>query len=155
MKYKKIIIFGLTGSGKTTLANKLSKILKIKSYCTDDLVYKRRWDIKVSEKEFKEKLNRIVKKDKWIIEGVYSKWMNQILKKADLVISLDIKKPILMKRVIKRSKKQNNSLKEILKLIYKIFRWNSKWYDRCKKYSKNFKQIKNDKEMEELIRKIK
>ena len=45
MGKNKIIIFGLTASGKTTLARKISKILKIKIYHTDDLAYKKKWKI--------------------------------------------------------------------------------------------------------------
>ena len=52
MGKNKIIIFGLTASGKTTLARKISKILKIKIYHTDDLAYKKKWSLKRTEKEF-------------------------------------------------------------------------------------------------------
>lgn len=155
MKYKRIVIFGLTASGKTTLAKSVSKILKIKVYHTDNLAYKRKWDIKSSEKEFKKELNKILKKDKWILEGVHSEWILKAVKQADLVIFLDKKKITMTKRALKRSKKNKDNLKQKLKLLYWIFRWGSKWYRKCEQYSKSFIELKNKEQINKFLKSLK
>ena len=55
----RLIIFGGTGSGKTTLAKHLSKKLKIPYYTTDQMVYKhpKSYKEKYSQKE-KEQFQR-------------------------------------------------------------------------------------------------
>ena len=62
--YKKIYIIGPVGSGKTTLARKLSKEYNIASYELDKIV----WDddngnIKRSDEEIKILFNEIITKD--------------------------------------------------------------------------------------------
>ncbi len=124
MKYKKIIVFGLTASGKTTLARKISQILKIKIYHTDNFAYIKKWTKKATEEEFMKKLKEAVKKEKWILEGVHSEWMSKAIKKADLVIFINPNKITLAKRVLKRSKKKGkDNSRARLKLIYWVYRW--------------------------------
>ena len=80
MKYNKILIVGGIGSGKTTLAKKISKILKMKYYEIDNIAYKRR-DVheKYKPNERDKKLKSIVKRKKWILEGFYDRsWVHPI-----------------------------------------------------------------------------
>ena len=155
MKYNKIIIFGLTASGKTTLAKKISKILKIKIYCTEDLVYKKKWTLKVTKEEFLKSLEKIIKKEKWIIEGVHSEWLSPALPKADLIIFTNPNKIIITKRGLKRSIQQKDNLKEILKILYWINRWGPNWYRKCKSKSKEFIEVKNNNQIKKLLEKLK
>lgn len=113
MIYKKILIVGGIGSGKTTLANKLSKKLKIKHYELDNIVYKRR-DIHEKNKPQTrdKKLKSIIKRKKWIMEGFHDRyWTHSIYKKSDIVIILNIKLSTLKLRIIKRFLKRNISFK--------------------------------------------
>ena len=166
MRYNKISILGGISSGKTTLANELSKILNIKSYELDNVAYKRR-DIhkKSSPDERDKKLKTILKKNKWIIEGFYSRpWTYPIYKQADIIILLNVESSTTKRRVItrflkrkfllKKNKKTNKSFKTMLHLLNYI---RKKEYDKrldslnkiTKKYGRKLtilndkKQIKN------------
>ena len=86
MKHNKIFIIGTMGSGKTTLAERLSKELKIRHYGLDDVYYSKKYTKKRKEDVRERKLNELLKKKKWIIEGVFNNWTEEIFKKADLVI---------------------------------------------------------------------
>ncbi len=105
-KLKKIHILGTSGSGKTFLSKKLSKLLKIKVYDLDDIFWlrkgARKYDIKRNKKERNRLLKEIIKKKKWIIEGCYSSWIEDSIKKSDLVIWLDPPFYILVYRLILR-----------------------------------------------------
>jgi len=157
MKIHKIIVFGLTASGKTTFARKLSNVFHIKIYHTDDFAYKKKWTVKSTKKEFAKKLNKILLKKEWIIEGVHSEWILSAIKKADLVIFLNPHKIIMVRRALKRSKlkrREKDTFKQKLKLIYWIFRWGPKWYRKFDKFSKQFIEINTDEEKQTLLKKL-
>jgi len=110
MKFKRIHIIGVSGSGKTFLAKRLSKFLKIKVYDLDDIFWKRKgarkYDVKRDERERARLLKRIVKRDKWIIEGCYSSWVDDSIKRSNLVIWLNPPFHILSYRLISRFMKR-------------------------------------------------
>lgn len=155
MKYKKIVIFGLTASGKTTLAKKVSKVLHIKIYHSDDFAYKKKWAIKTDEKEFMNRLHKVTDKKEWIIEGVHSEWLADAIKKADLVIFLNPSKFIMAKRALNRSRGKKDTFAQKLKLIYWVYRWGPGWYRKYKKDTKEFLEIRKDKEKKKLLDKLK
>ena len=155
MTYKKILIYGLTASGKTTLAKKVSKILGMKVYHTDDFAYKKKWTLKSTEKEFMNKLNNVVRKKEWIIEGVHSEWVLSAVKEADLVIFLNTNKIVMAKRALKRSKGKKDTMKQKLKLLYWIYRWGPSWYRKYKKDSKKFLEVKDSKDLNILLENLK
>jgi len=160
MKDNRIYIFGLTASGKTTLAKDISKIKGIKIYPTDEMVYKKKWDLKYSEKTRNKKLRDVHKKSKWIIEGVHHDWAKSAIKKADIVILLNPSKITMLKRAFKRSKEnakkgKRDKLKQKVKLVYGIFRWTTKGYKDYKKQTKKFIELKNKKDIESFLKALK
>jgi len=155
MEKEKIIIFGQIASGKTTLAEKISKKVKIKIYCTDDLAYKKKWTLKATKEEFLRKLKKIVKKERWIIEGAHSEWLYPAIKKADLVIFINPNRAIRTKRALERSKKRKDNLKYSLKLLYWSNRWGPNWYRKYKKDSKNFIELNDNKQIKEFLKILK
>jgi len=111
MKLKKIFILGNIGSGKSTLAKRLCSILKIKHYDLDNLFWTNKFNKKRSEKVRDEKFKELCNKKEWIIEGVYSTWIEYGIKKADLVVLLKISKKDLLWRITKRSIKKEEEKK--------------------------------------------
>jgi adenylate kinase family enzyme len=81
-------------------------MLKLPVYDLDDIFWKhgseRKYDVKRDEKERNKLLKKITKKDKWIIEGCYSSWIEDSIKKSDLIIWLDPKFYVLAYRLILR-----------------------------------------------------
>ena len=158
MKYKRIYIFGLTASGKTTLAKILSKKLNIKTYSLDDIVFKKKWNERYSQKIQRKKLREIYTKTKWIIEGVHTKdWIKPVVSRADKVIFLNIPKLTLIKRALKRAKekRKDNKTYEKIKLIYWILKFGPKDYRAHKKDSKKFIEIKSTQDIKKLVKTLK
>lgn len=88
MPPNKILIIGISGTGKTTLGRKLSELLKIPLVHYDKFVWDKNWT-EIDPKIVEKKLEEEVKKDKWIIEGYIQPAGKIRLERADLVIYLD------------------------------------------------------------------
>ncbi len=133
-KIKKILILGGPGSGKTTLASKLSKLFGLPIINLDGINYKQDWvqrDKAERDSIIREKMND----DEWIMEGVYKSTLKERAEIADLIIFLEYPTYYLMFRVIKRyfcnfrkDKTEIEGCKERLtwKFIKQTLRFNSK-----------------------------
>lgn len=162
-KANKIYIIGTMGSGKTTLSKKLSEILEIKHYPLDNIYYKRKYDKKRKENERKKKLNELLKKKKWIIEGVFNNWTGNIFRKAELVIWLDLNPKQIIKNLFKRLFKKEDekaslrNIKGSMKYAIK-YRKNSKKFiyhkSMIKKHRVNLIHLKTKRELNNFLKEV-
>jgi adenylate kinase family enzyme len=172
--YKKIVILGTVGSGKTTTAKKISKIIKTNSYDLDNIYWGGSFSVK-RDKESREKMfNEIINKKQWIIEGVYLDWIIKGIKKSDLIILIDIPFYKLFLRILRRYFKKEkskrlgkNKYKEsfidligLIKAAYRYKRKNPKGpyyedFELIKKYGKKYIILKNDKEINNFLKNLK
>lgn len=98
---KKVVIIGSSGVGKSTLARKLGKILKIEVFHLDRYFWQPKWKKKPREARC-QILKELVQKDQWIIEGNYLDTSDIRLKAADTIIFLDAPGFICFWRVLYR-----------------------------------------------------
>ena len=106
----KIHIIGCSGSGKTYLANALSKKYNISHFDLDDI----QWDNNAKEYGKKRTLDErkallqeiLYNNDEWIIEGVYYSWVQQSFDEADKIYVLDMPGYLYKSRIIMRSIKR-------------------------------------------------
>lgn len=144
----KILIVGTVGTGKTTLAKKLSKDYNIKYYEIDSIVHDDRQNGRKREEEEQNVIvKNINKNEDWIIEGVLRKNLQYLLELADKIIYLDVPKYKRNIRILKRYIKQKLKLeksnyKPDIKMLKMMFKW-----------SNDFE--KNKKELENLLLKYK
>jgi len=92
----KILIIGCSGSGKSHFARELNKITNIPIYYLDTIFWKENWD-HLSKEELLNEINKIVIKDKWIIDGNYTSSLEERIKFCDTVFFLDIDESICLK----------------------------------------------------------
>lgn len=97
----KISIIGGPGTGKTTLAIKLSKITNIPKYHIDGIHRLKDWGTRDSQERDRTILD-IAKKDKWIFDGTYHDTLEERIRRSDLVIFLDYSSAAQIKGIIKR-----------------------------------------------------
>ena len=85
---RKVIVIGCPGAGKSTFARKLRDATNLPLYYLDMLWHKED-KTNISREEFDTKLNDILEKDKWIIDGNYLRTLEMRLKECDTVFLLD------------------------------------------------------------------
>ena len=85
----KIVILGTTGSGKTTLARKISKELGIPHVELDALNWDPNWQ-QVDDVLFRDRVKEAISGEKWVVDGNYSRAGHDLIwPRADVAIWLD------------------------------------------------------------------
>lgn len=160
----KIYIIGLSGSGKSILAERYSKEYNVKHYDLDDIFWcnENGYNTKREKDERDRLLNNILDNDSYIIEGVYYKWTGRVFSEADKIILLDFDAALCNKRIKKRFLLRKLHLipgkKETKKSVNDLIKWNSEY--KAKNYEALFAildtykdklvVIKNPKEMDKF-----
>jgi len=85
---KKIIIIGSGGAGKSTLAEKLGKILELPVHHLDTFFWLPGW-IERDKTEFISIVIKLIKEEEWIIDGNFQNTMSIRMNASDTVIFLD------------------------------------------------------------------
>lgn len=100
---KKVAIIGCTGSGKTTLANKLGNILHLPVHHLDKFAWKD-GGVYASQAELIENVTALVAAPEWILDGGQPRSKTLIIRfeHADTIIFLDLPFLLIMWRQIKR-----------------------------------------------------
>ena len=86
---KKILVIGCPGSGKSTFARRLRDRTGLALYPLD-LLWHRPDKTTVSEAEFDAALVEILRKDRWIIDGNFSRTLERRLAECDTVFLFDL-----------------------------------------------------------------
>ena len=129
-KYKRILIIGSAGSGKTVLSNRLSKKLEIEVTHLDKVYWLPNWEKKPVD--FCEEITKeLVLKDEWILDGNYIQTLETRLQKADLVIFLNVNRFICIHSLFKRKRLSKKNLIDrsdladgcVDKLDFNFLRW--------------------------------
>jgi len=99
---EKIVIIGSSGAGKTTLAKKLGRMLKIRVFHLDRFFWKRGWREKSRDRRIDILQQIIMKEERWIIEGTYLKSSEPRLSATDTIIFLDMPSWLCLWRAFRR-----------------------------------------------------
>ncbi len=100
-KFKRILVIGCPGAGKSTFAEILSKKLGLPLFSLDDLYWLEGWKRPAAE-DWNQLLQDLIEKDSWIIDGNYASCLAPRLEKAQLVIFFDFTTSVCFRSVIKR-----------------------------------------------------
>lgn len=86
---ERIIVIGCPGAGKSTFARNLQKRVELPLTHLDMLFWNKD-KTTVSREEFDKRLESVLKTEKWIIDGNYSRTLDIRLKACDTVFFLDL-----------------------------------------------------------------
>lgn len=130
----KIHIIGGSGSGKSYFAEQLSRKYNIEHIDLDNLFWDntaKNYGVKMPIDKRTEKLNDILDKDGWIIEGVYYAWVEECFKQADKIFVLMIPPIVYKYRIVRRYFRRKIGIekgkKETLKSLIKLLKWTDKF----------------------------
>lgn len=127
-------IIGASGSGKTFLAQKLSRLTNVPC-CDLDKIF---WDNSdsYSQKRDEDSRNKmfceVIEKDEWIIEGVQYAWTQRSFSDADNICLLNPPKFLcrlrIVRRYILRKLRRTGRKNENLKSLIALLKWTKKFY---------------------------
>lgn len=98
---RKILVIGCPGSGKSTLSRELRDITGLPLFPLDNIWWKPDRS-HLSREEFDQKLDAILRTDRWIIDGNYSRTFETRFRACDTVIFLDYPFEVCMNGIKER-----------------------------------------------------
>lgn len=126
----KIHIVGCSGSGKTYLAEALSRKYGIPHFDLDDIQWDNRsasYGTKMPKERRSSLLSEILENKNWVIEGVYHSWVEECFIQADVIYVLALPGYVCRFRIIRRFLRRKLGLekgkRETLSSVLGLLRW--------------------------------
>lgn len=109
--FSRIVVYGSTSAGKTTVTKKLGRILNSEVVILDDVFWGPNWETPTPE-SFQKRVREIISgKEKWVVDGNYSKVRPLILPNATFAVFLDLPLYLILWRVFSRTISRNTIVK--------------------------------------------
>lgn len=102
---RKIIVIGCPGSGKTTFAERLQRATNLPLYYLDAIWHKPD-KTHISREEYDRKLTEIFQTDEWIIDGNYSRTIEERIQKCDTIFLFDLPAEVCLQGATERLGKE-------------------------------------------------
>lgn len=98
---QRILLVGCSGGGKSTLARILGKFKNSPPIHLDQEFWLPGWQEPVRQ-EFRAKVEKIVKRQTWVIDGTFGRILDITIPQADLILFVDLPREICLYRAIVR-----------------------------------------------------
>lgn len=98
----RILVYGVTGSGKTTLAERIARRTGLPWHSVDDLTWEPGW-VQVPLDVQRARIAAICQRDRWILDSAYAAWKDIPLARAQLVVGLDFPRWVSLVRLLRRT----------------------------------------------------
>jgi adenylate kinase family enzyme len=98
----RVAVIGVTGTGKTTFAAALARKLGVPHIELDALHWEPNW-VMAELDVFRERVERAVAADRWVVDGNYSKTRDLVWSRADTVVWLDYAFALTFARLLRRT----------------------------------------------------
>ncbi|WP_298210058.1 hypothetical protein [Ferrimicrobium sp.] len=98
--YDRVLVAGVSGSGKTTMCSKLGARLGLVHIELDSLFHGPNWSVRTT---FEAEVDEFISQDRWVLEWQYDQVRQRLAARADLLVWLDYPLVVVMKRVIWRT----------------------------------------------------
>lgn len=100
---KRVVVIGTSGSGKTTFANGLARLLNVPHIELDQLHWNPNWQ-ETPREAFIEKVKAATDIPAWVVDGNYTKKVSSIVwQRADTIVWLDYPFPVVISRLLIRT----------------------------------------------------
>ncbi len=106
---KKVIVIGCSGSGKSHFSRLLRDRTGLPLYHLDMIYWKEDGSF-ITKPEFKERLQRIMDTEEWIIDGNYCSTMEMRMQASDTVFFLDFPTEICLAGILQRKGKPRSDM---------------------------------------------
>lgn len=99
----RILVYGVTGSGKTTLARSISDATGLPWHSVDDEIGWLPGWVERPRADQRELASRIAASDHWVLDTAYGHWRVVVLARADLIVALDYARAVSLIRLLRRT----------------------------------------------------
>ena len=99
---RRILVYGVTGSGKSTAAERIAAATGLPLHLADELTWEPGW-VAVPPEEQREIFDRITATDEWVLDTAYSSWLELTLERCELVVGLDYARWLSLARLLRRT----------------------------------------------------
>lgn len=104
----RVLVYGVTGSGKTTLARRLGEALGVPWFEADQLTWLPNWK-EVTLEDQQTAITAVCARDRWVLDTAYGKWRHIPLARATLIVALDYPRWVSLGRLIRRTARRVHS----------------------------------------------
>lgn len=98
----RILVYGVTGSGKSVLAERIGAVLNVPYHSVDDLTWQPGW-VPIPPDEQRIRISAICARDRWVLDSAYGHWRDIPLSRAELIVGLDYPRWLSLARLIRRT----------------------------------------------------
>jgi adenylate kinase family enzyme len=98
----RVLVYGVTGSGKTTLARQIGERTGTPWHAVDELTWEPGW-VEVPPEEQRRRIAAICAEERWILDSAYSKWLDVPLARVQLIVALDYPRWFSLARLLRRT----------------------------------------------------
>ena len=98
----RILVYGVTGSGKTTMASRIAERTGLPWHSVDDLTWEPGW-IAVPADEQRRRISAICAGEQWVLDSAYGAWLDVVLARTDLIVALDYQRWRSLGRLARRT----------------------------------------------------
>ena len=99
--WKRVLVIGSGGAGKTTVARLLAARLDIELIHLDSIYWNPGW-VETPRAEWLKTVEELIKREVWIMDGNYSGTFDLRIPASDAVVFLDMPRLVCLWRVLKR-----------------------------------------------------
>ncbi len=105
-KYKKVVVIGCSGAGKSTFSRKLAKVTHLPLVYLD-MLYWNADCTHITRAEFLDKQKKILLSDSWILDGNFRNTLEYRIKAADVIFFFDLPVDVCIKGVLTRGRRED------------------------------------------------
>lgn len=102
VKARRILVYGVTGSGKSMLAARLGQAVGVPWTSVDNLTWRPGWQ-QVPVQEQRALVEGICAGESWLLDTAYGTWLEVPLARADVVVGLDYPRAVSFGRLLRRT----------------------------------------------------
>lgn len=99
---RRILVYGVTGAGKTVAAQRIAARNGLPLVLADELTWQPGW-VPVPEQEQRELFATVAAEDRWVLDSAYGAWLDVVLPRAELIVALDYPRWFSLQRLTRRT----------------------------------------------------
>lgn len=99
---RRILVYGVTGAGKTVAARRIAARSALPLVLVDELTWQPGW-VPVAEVTQRELFTTVAAEDRWVLDSAYGAWLDVVLPRAELVVALDYPRWFSLQRLMRRT----------------------------------------------------